>query len=147
TPNDKEINVSIQTYLADEFGLSENIIVSIDNVILQITYDVFVPIEESYLFQLLFVIVALIATGLTVYIIYYQKVLKYPIPVRKVRKYRKTLIKEEMPSKPIKDREKAFEDVYQEELKKSSKFIKGTPVNGKILRDRTLGRIDKKPNE
>lgn len=144
TPNDKEINVSIQTYLADEFRLSEDIIISIDNVILQITYDVFVPVEESYFFQLLFAIAALVASGLTIYIIYYQKVLKYPVPVRKVRKFRKTLMKEETPKKPIKAREKAFEDVYQEELKKSSKFIRGTPVNGKILRDKMLGRIDKK---
>ncbi|MFX1496753.1 MAG: hypothetical protein ACFFBH_04430 [Promethearchaeota archaeon] len=141
-PNDKEINVSIQTYLADEFRLSEDITISIDNVILQITYDVFVPVEESYLFPLLFAIAALVASGVTIYIIYYQKVLKYPIPVRKVRKFRKTLMKEETPNKPIKARERAFEDVYQEELKKSSKFIRGTPVNGKLLRDKMLSRIN-----
>ncbi|MFX1400896.1 MAG: hypothetical protein ACFE8V_06575 [Promethearchaeota archaeon] len=141
-PNDNEINVSIQTYIADEFMLADDITLSIDNVILQITYDVFVPVEESYLFQLLFALVAFGATILTVYIIYYQKVLKYPVPVRKVRKYRKTLINEEGPSKTIKAREKAFEDLYQEELKTSSKFIKGTPINGKILREKMLKDID-----
>jgi len=141
-PNDKEINVSIQTYIADEFMLSEDISLSIDNVILQITYDVFVPIEESYLFQLLFAIVAFGVTALTAYIIYYQKVLKYPVPLRKVRKYRKTLMNEEGPYKPIKAREKAFEDVYQEEFKRSSRFIKGTPINGQILREKMLKKID-----
>ncbi len=142
-PNDKGINVSIQTYLADEFILSDNITLSIDNVILLITYDVFIPIEESYLFQILFAIAVVAAAVLTTYIIYYQKVLKYPKPVRKVRKYRGSLNKEIPPSKPILEREKAFNTKYQAELKKSSKFLKGTPLNGKVLREKILGKIDK----
>ncbi|MFX1590850.1 MAG: hypothetical protein ACFFC1_22170, partial [Promethearchaeota archaeon] len=142
-PNDKEINVSIQTYLADEFILSDNITLSIDNVILQIKYDVFIPVEESYLFQMLFAIAALAAAVLTTYIIYYQKVLKYPKPVRKVRKYRNSLNKETPPSKPILERDKAFNNKYQVELKKTSRFLKGTPLNGKVLREKILGKIDK----
>jgi len=142
-PNDKGINVSIQTYLADEFILSDNLTLSIDNVILLITYDVFIPVEESYLFQMLFAIAAFAAAVLTTYIIYYQKVLKYPKPVRKVRKYRGSLNKETPPSKPILEREKAFKNKYQVELKKTSKFLRGTPLNGKILRKEILGKIDK----
>ncbi|MFX0180017.1 MAG: hypothetical protein ACFE78_07485 [Candidatus Hodarchaeota archaeon] len=142
-PNDKEINVSIQAYLADEFILSNNITLSIDNVILLITYDVFIPVEESYLFQLLFAIAVVAAVILTTYIIYYQKVLKYPKPVRKVRKYRSSLNKEVPPSKPILEREKAFKNEFQVELKKASKFLKGTPLNGKVLREKIIGEIDK----
>ncbi|MFX1269832.1 MAG: hypothetical protein ACFFAK_17870, partial [Promethearchaeota archaeon] len=142
-PIDQGINVSIQAYLADEFILSDNITLSIDNVILLITYDVFIPVEESYLFQILFAIAVLAAAVLTTYIIYYQKVLKYPKPVRKVRKYRGSLNKEIPPSSPILERDKAFKNKYQVELKKTSRFLKGTPLNGKILREKILGKIDK----
>jgi len=142
-PNDKGINVSIQTYIADDFLLSDNITLSIDNVLLRITYDVFIPVEESYLFQMLFAIAALAAAVLTTYIIYYQKILKYPKPVRKVRKYRSSLNKESPPNKPILERERAFKNEYQVELKKTSKFLRGAPVNGKVLREEILGKIDK----
>jgi len=67
---------------------------------------------------------ALIIVG---YIYAYQKYLKYPKSVRKVRKYRKTLEKAKDPRVNIAKREKAFNAAYEEELKISSKLLKGKP--------------------
>ncbi|MFW9938100.1 MAG: hypothetical protein ACFFD5_10660, partial [Candidatus Thorarchaeota archaeon] len=138
-PNNDTINLSIQVYIADEFRLTNNLTISIDNVILMVSYNVFIPTERNFLFQLLFAIAAIGAACLTTYILYYQKVLKYPKPVRKVRKYRKGLNKTTTPDVSITSRETAFQNSYQNEIKKSSKFIKGTPVDGKILREKLLG--------
>jgi len=139
-PNNDTINLSIQVYLADEFRLNDNLTISIDNVILRVYYNVFIPTERNFLFQLLFAIATLAVASLTTYIIYYQKVLKYPKPVRKVRKYRKGLNKTTTPDVSITSRESAFQNSYQNELKKTSKFIKGTPVNGKIQREKMLAK-------
>ncbi|MFX0176208.1 MAG: hypothetical protein ACFE85_08265 [Candidatus Hodarchaeota archaeon] len=142
-PNNDTVNLTIQVYLADEFRLANNITISIDNVILRVNYNVFIPVERDFLFQLLFAIAAIGAACLTIYIVYYQKVLKYPKPVRKVRKYRKALNKTALPDISITNRETAFQKSYQNELKKTSKFLKGTPVDGKILREKLLGKTPK----
>ena len=137
-PNDKEINVTIQILLADEFGLSEKIKISIDNVILWISYDVLIPIEETILFQVLFTLACIGAAIVAAYTILYQRVLKYPKTVRKVRKYRKTLRRVKKPETPIMSQEIAFKKSYDQELLKTSKLlnaklllVKGKPIKMK----------------
>ncbi len=122
-PNDKEINLSIQIYLADEFALRENIKISIDNVNLWISYDVYIPVKESVLFQALFILACIGAGVLATYIILYQRILKYPKPVRKVRKYRRTLRQEKAPEIPILSHESAFKGRYNKEILKTSQLL------------------------
>ena len=55
--------------------------------------------------------------------------------MRKVRKYRKTLNNETQPSKTITDRENGFNKSYKKELGRTSKLLKGTPVESKISKD------------
>ena len=130
-PIDEEINLSIQVSLADEFGLAEAYEITIDNVYLEISYDFYTLTEENYLFLILLIIGLIVASGLAGYFIYYQRVLKYPRAVRKVRKYRKTLNKSKPPIVSIKNRESSFKSQYKSEMGKTSDYLKGkssTPV-------------------
>ncbi|MFX1573603.1 MAG: hypothetical protein ACFFB0_12705 [Promethearchaeota archaeon] len=70
----------------------------------------------TLLFQTLFILSVVIALGLVSYLIAYQKYLKFPRPVRKVRKFRKTLRKKKAPSINIVGREVAFKSVYNKEV-------------------------------
>ena len=125
------IGLSIRVYLADEFLLNRSIVISIDDVYLVISYieirsDVF---GEPEIFQLLAAI-AVIAGGIVAtYFVLYQRILKYPLPVRKVRKYKKTLRSSDPPKKHITSSKDAFNKLYKKELNKSSKYTKTKPVS------------------
>ncbi|GAH07745.1 unnamed protein product [marine sediment metagenome] len=54
--------------------------------------------------------------------------LKYPRPVRKVRKFKRTLKRKSPPSSEIKNREKAFKKSYKTELKSTSNYLRGKPT-------------------
>jgi len=82
---------------------------------------------------------------LATYIILYQRILKYPIPVRKVRKYRKTLTSEKKPDMSIISQKYAFNKSFQEELNKTTRLLKGAPLDGKIVRDKLLGKQQELP--
>ena len=142
---DVNISLSIQVYLADEFGLENLITVSITNVTLLISYiETFTDvILEPWIFTGLFIISIIGAGVLAAYLIAYQTYLKYPVPVRKVRKYRKTLSSDKTPEVGIISQKTSFGKNYQSALKKTDKLLKGAPKNGKILRDKLL---DKKEN-
>ncbi|MCJ7650593.1 MAG: hypothetical protein MUP85_18435, partial [Candidatus Lokiarchaeota archaeon] len=86
------------------------------------------PQEEILLWLILLIIISSVAASALIYLYLYQKVYKYPKPVRKVRKFSKTLGKTKNPSIDILEREKAFSDKYQSELKKTSKMLKRKPV-------------------
>jgi len=124
----KNINIglSIQLYLADEFLLNRSIVISIDDVSLIISYlelrsDVF---GEPEIFRIL-AIIAVIAGGIVAtYLVLYQRILKYPIPIRKVRKYKKTLRTTNPPKKNITSSKDAFNKLYNKELSKSAKLTK-----------------------
>ncbi len=125
------LNVSLQLYLADEFGLSDTYIFSIDNVYLEISYTETIPDQggnpEPLIFRVLLGVA--IAAGICIggYFIAYYKILRFPKPVRKVRKYRSTLRNPKNPSKEITDRKDSFKDVYNKELNKTTKHLKGKP--------------------
>jgi hypothetical protein len=81
------------------------------------------------------------------YIYAYQKYLKYPKPVRKVRKYNKTLRKTSNPRVDITAREKAFKAEYQNELAKSSKLLKGKSPEVTSMPDKMLKKPIESPDE
>jgi len=139
---DVNISVSIQVYLLDTFGLNRTITISIDDVFLTISYIIFTPDEvlEPWIATGLFIISLFVVGLLSSYLIAYQTYLKYPIPVRKVRKYRKTLAKEKGPDLKIVTRKTAFNKKFHYELKKTGKILKGTQMNGKILKDKLLDK-------
>jgi len=133
---------SIQVYLGEDFALDNNITISITEVNLLVSYTETKqdPITESWLFMGLFILAVVGATVLAAYLIAYQTYLKYPVPVRKVRKYRKTLSSDKTPGVGIVSQKTSFSKNYHTELKKTNKFLKGAPMNGKIMRDKLLDK-------
>ncbi|KKK52973.1 hypothetical protein LCGC14_3099440, partial [marine sediment metagenome] len=83
------------------------------------------------LFQVLLTIFIITSVGLGGYLYVYQKVLIFPKPVRKVRKFQRTLRKAKTPRVDILGRKKAFDSTYKEELNKSSRFLKGKSIKTK----------------
>jgi hypothetical protein len=134
---DIEIELKIQIFLADEFGLSEELTISIDNVFFAITYAVITEdfFREPEFFRVLLIIATV--TGLCIggYLFAYQRVLKYPRPVRKVRKFRRTLTRKKEPSVLITDREKAFKKEFNKELHKTSSFLRGKPTEKSSIKE------------
>jgi hypothetical protein len=101
---------------------SENIY-DFDNY--EITLNVVRKEEEALLFQVLLIIAIIVAVAISSYLIAYQRVLKYPKPVRKVRKYRRTLKRKKQPRVDITSRKKTFKDLYSEKLDKTGNFLNG----------------------
>ncbi|MFX1278481.1 MAG: hypothetical protein ACFFA3_03640 [Promethearchaeota archaeon] len=148
-PIDEVINLSIQVSLADEFGLGEAYDIVIDNVILAVSYDYYTLTSESNLFLILLIVSLIIAGGLAVYFIYYQRVLKYPRIVRKVRKYRRSLNKSNPPMISIKNRETAFKRQFKKEVGNTSSYLSGKPSKTLAANSKSTKGIPKssgKPN-
>lgn len=127
---DIDISLSIQVFLADEFGLTEDITISIDNVYFLISWNLYTDdvFSEPWFFSVLLILASITGLSIGGYLFAYQRVLKYPKPVRKVRKYRRTLARKKEPTVFIVDREKAFKKGYKQELHKTSSFLKGKPT-------------------
>ncbi|MCK4284594.1 MAG: hypothetical protein KAX18_00250 [Candidatus Lokiarchaeota archaeon] len=96
------------------------------------------PADASFLFRILLIIGIVVSIGLSGYLYAYQKVLKYPKTVRKVRKYRRTLRKTNQPRIDIKERKKAFNSAYHEELRKTSAFLKGKPTEAQLPKEKPV---------
>jgi hypothetical protein len=124
---DINITVSIQVFLADRFDLDHNITVSITDAYLYIsyieTYSDYIP--EPLIYTALLIAAVIAASAIGGYLIAYQRVLKYPKPVRKIRKYRRSLKSDSMPSTDITSRESAFGKSFKKEINKASKFLRG----------------------
>ena len=140
----ENFTLKIQVYLADTFSLDQNYTISFKDVYLYITYSETFPdlIEEPFVYLGLFILALAAAILIGGYFLAYHFYLKYPVPVRKVRKYRKTLSQEKEPDVAIIPPDKSFKRSYNQEMSKSSKFLKGTPVDGKILKKKIT---EKKP--
>ena len=91
------------------------------------------PKSDAFLFQLLLIIAITASIIVGGYLYAYQKILKYPKQVRKVKKYLRTLKSKSTPNIEIIDRKKAFEAEYKKELKVSSQFLKGKPVSEEMM--------------
>ena len=139
------IGLSIQVYLADEFLLNRSIVISIDDVSLIISYieirsDI---LGEPEIFRLL-AIIAIITGGIVAtYFVLYQRIFKYPLPVRKVRKYKKTLRTANPPKKHITSSKDAFNKLYKKELNKSAKYTKTKPASQTIGISKQSDKIHK----
>ncbi len=70
----------------------------------------------------------------------YQKVLKYPKPVRKVRKYRKTLKIDKNPSVNIISRKMSIKMNYQDKVKKAKRLLKSTHIDEKVVPNKILDK-------
>ncbi|MFX1385857.1 MAG: hypothetical protein ACFE9M_01450 [Promethearchaeota archaeon] len=146
----EEFTLSIQVYLAENFGLDHNITVSITDVYLSISWieswtDPSIQIPEPWIFLALLILVSAAAVCLGSYFIAYQRVLKYPRPVRKVRKYRRTLNRSSAPNVLIMPRDKSFKKSYKSELGDTSKMIKLKPSPSKIATEKGefAGQLEK----
>ena len=130
---DVNITLQIQVYMADNFLLNSSITISIDDASLIISYiEVQSTIFSEPDFFRTLLIIALIAAGLVgTYFILYQRILKFPLPVRKVRKYRKSLDSSDPKSK-ITNQKEAIDIAYKKELGKSSKLMKQKSPGDKI---------------
>ncbi len=131
---------TIEIYLAENFGLEQNITISITDVYLYVSWtETFTDtIPEPWLFLGLFIIALMAAIVITGYLIAYQTYLKYPIPVRKVRKYSKTLNDADNPKVPILPRERAFKLKHGKYLKKTEKTFKGVSMKPKPIPDKMI---------
>jgi len=138
----ENFTLSVQVYLAEDFELGNNITISITDVYLYISYtETFPdPISENWLFVGLFIIAIMGATVLAAYLIAYQTYLKYPVPVRKVRKYRKTLSSDKTPGVGIVGQKTSFSKNYNTELKKTDKLLKGSPSKEPAMKGEILSK-------
>jgi hypothetical protein len=119
-PKDLNITLSLQLYLANTFDLTDNITISFDNVYLQISYIQLYPdigvsegLDEPLIFTSLFIGAAALAGGLGTYLVLYYKIFRYPKPIRKLRKYRKSLKRGKAPRNiQIPSRKEAFKSKF-----------------------------------
>ena len=135
---DINISLSIQLFLGDEFPLNQNYTISITDVYLRVIYNVYIPEteEEPWFFTGLFIIASIAAAVISGLLIAYIKVWRFPIPIRKLRKHRKALPSEKGPNVKIISREAAFRSSFHKETTKTSKYLKGAPLNGKIEKEK-----------
>lgn len=133
----ENFTLTIEVFLAEDFGLEQNITIAITDVYLHVSWTETFPdiIPEPWLFLGLFIIALIAAIVITGYLIAYQTYLKYPIPVRKVRKYGKTLNDLVNPKVPILPRDRAFKLKHRSYLKKTEKALKGALPKTKQIPD------------
>jgi hypothetical protein len=112
------ISLSIQLVIADNFGLDRKINISIDDVYLHISYTETIPdtVEEPWIATGFFIITSIAVVVLGGFLIMYMKVWRFPIPVRKVRKYRKSLSSDKTPGVGIVSQKTSFSRDYHQEL-------------------------------
>ena len=120
----ENVSLSIQLFLADELLLDRNITISITDVNLEISYTETISdvIVEPWIFTALLVIASIVTIIVGGYLYAYQKILKYPRPVRKVVKYKKSLNKSNLPNVLILDREDLFRRAFNHEVSGSIKI-------------------------
>ncbi|MHA1670031.1 MAG: hypothetical protein ACTSV5_05560 [Promethearchaeota archaeon] len=135
---DVNISVSILVFMGDTFALDTNKTISITDVYLEISYIRIIidPVEEPWIYSGLFIIAVMGAVVLTGFLIAYIKIWRFPIPIRKVRKYNKSLNDLEYPKVPIFPRDKAFKMKHENYLKKTEKILKGDSSKPKPIPDK-----------
>jgi len=90
----------------------------------EIVITIIIPKEDLLLFQILSIIGGITAAALVTYLYLYQKIFKFPKPVRRVRKFKKSLNKKNAPKVNVINRDKAFKSEYESQLSKTSKKLK-----------------------
>ena len=90
----------------------------------RIVISVVRPPEETLLFQLLTIIGIGAAIGVSGYLFAYQKVLKYPKPVRKIRRARSKVKKDKPLDLEISSRDELIQQHYSQEIEALEKQVK-----------------------
>ncbi|MBY9006793.1 MAG: hypothetical protein KGD63_08550 [Candidatus Lokiarchaeota archaeon] len=145
---DVPITLSLKLYIANTFTLDHNITLSIDDVYLRIYWqqvgsetNIF---REPWFATLLAVIVTIGLVSLGAGFVYYYRVGRFPIPVRKVRKYRKSLTKDSAPKDVrIIPRSNAFKHEFANKTKVISRDMKDRSFGKKIKQSVLIGEYDK----
>ncbi len=152
-PKDVDIILTIQLYIANTFTLDSNITLSVDKIQLHIFWKTIqadtIPglerlLKEPWFATLLAILVTIGLVSLAGGFIYYYRVGRFPIPVRKVRKYRRSLTKES-PPKDIRiiPRDQAFKDKFADNTKIIHKDMKDRSLGKKIKQSVLLGEYNK----
>ncbi|MBY8991397.1 MAG: hypothetical protein KGD58_11635 [Candidatus Lokiarchaeota archaeon] len=147
----EEFTLSIQVYLAEDFGLDNNITISITDVYLSISYiESWIGVlpssdPEPWIFAALLIFVSLATVCLGGYFIAYQRFLKYPKPVRKVRKFKRTLNRSNAPNVVIMPSEVAFRKAYNKDLGVAPKSVLVKPSKSKASTGLENGESTKQP--
>ena len=137
--------IIINTPPSVDAGLDQNITVSIDDVYLTISYIETFPdfFSQPWVFAALLVFAMVATACISGYLIAYRRVLKYPRPVRKVRKFRRTLNRSKTPAVAIMSKDVAFNLAYNHELTETSKSLKLKTSEMKEPKVTDKGAIDK----
>ncbi|MHA2100604.1 MAG: Ig-like domain-containing protein, partial [Candidatus Kariarchaeaceae archaeon] len=110
-------SITVTVYAGDDYDF-ERFVVSL---------NVAMPPEQTLMYQILTFVAISATIGIGGYLIAYQRVLKYPVPVRKVRKYRNKYRKKFVKA-DILHREDAFNSLYVAGLGKAARMLKGIPI-------------------
>ncbi len=102
----------------------------------QITIVINNPPDDSLIFLIFLITAILTVITLISYLALYKTVLRYPKPVRKTRKYGRTLNKTKNPSVNISTRKDSFNASFKEELDKNAKLLKGKPTESPFPEDK-----------
>jgi hypothetical protein len=92
----------------------------------RININVIRPPTETFLYQVLTIVGIASAIGIGGYLVAYQRVLKYPQPVRKIHKYRNKLTKAKSPGVSIRSRDEILKELYKDELEPLEQEMKGS---------------------
>ncbi len=103
-----------------------------------VTLNVIRPPEDVLLFQILTITGIAAAVGISAYLIAYQRVLKYPKQVRKIRKFKSKLKKSKPSGIETLSRDEIIEKTYAEKIHPLEKQLKG-----KMTRSPTENSIQK----
>ncbi len=81
--------------------------------------------EDTFLITLLLGVSIVGIIALSSYFVAYQRVLKFPLPVRKIHKFKKTLKKKKSPDVEIITSNDSLKTIYEEHLAPIAKLLKG----------------------
>jgi hypothetical protein len=130
--------ITITVYASDDYDFGR----------FQITVNVIRPEQEVFWIYLLAGTSIAAAIGLGGYLVAYQKVLKYPKSIRKLRKFRSKLKRKAITGVEISSREATITSQYEEQLGKVGKLIKGKPEEEpKEIPDKIVDKMAEKPSE
>ncbi|MHA1748334.1 MAG: hypothetical protein ACTSYF_06780, partial [Promethearchaeota archaeon] len=113
--------ITISVYAGDDYEFER----------FTVTLNVVRPPEDVLFFQILTILGVSAALGLGGYLFAYQRVLKYPKQVRKIRKYKSKIKKPKSTGIEIRSRDQLIEDTYAEKIRPLEKQLKRSPKAGK----------------
>ena len=102
----------------------------------QVTIVIISPPDNFLIFFVFLITATITVIALISYFVLYKTVLRYPKPVRKTRKYGRTLGKTKNPSVNITPRKDSFIASFKQEMAKSSKFLRGKPTENLSTEDK-----------